>query len=272
MPFRPHFDCLWCGGAWQTRSTEDLEGWAGLCPDCLGKADDNGFLRMRLRTALRERSAAAPAEVRGGAASAATNHPPGDWEDWYLRRVPFSRGPLYDGPWSMELDEATRWLDDQPLSGVIVELGAGMGWWTALLAEKGELWLYDDDGASLDAARRRLMAHGLLAHLHQRDVLAVPDKAVDVVFAAYLLGRAEKPAQLDAHAAAAAAWLKPGGSFVFIEARPDAAGGPLDGPGGRLWPHQPATLRRHLLDAGFDRVEMTETRSAFLLGQAVRSA
>ena len=174
MPFRRRFDCLWCGRTWGTRSDDDLEGWAALCPDCLAKADDNGFLRGRVRTALRDRSAAA--ERAPG--------PPGDWEDWYLRRGRYARGPIHDGPWTMELDEVTRWVDGLTLGGVIVELGAGMGWWTGLLAEKGELWVYDSDGASLDAARTRLMAHGLLAHLHQRDPLATPDKQVDAVFAA----------------------------------------------------------------------------------------
>ena len=170
MPFRRRFDCLWCGQAWGTRSDDDLEGWAALCPDCLAKADDNGFLRNRLRTALRDRAASASAAVAG------TSGPAGDWEDWYLRRGRYARGPIHDGPWTMELDEVTRWVDGLSLAGTLVELGAGMGWWTALLADKGELWVYDRDGASLDAARTRLMAHGLLAHLHERDPLARPDK------------------------------------------------------------------------------------------------
>ena len=59
MPFRASFSCLWCGAEHTTRSADDLEGWAQLCPDCVGKAGDNGFLRFRLRQALTERSASA---------------------------------------------------------------------------------------------------------------------------------------------------------------------------------------------------------------------
>ncbi|MGD8684568.1 MAG: class I SAM-dependent methyltransferase [Chloroflexota bacterium] len=259
MPFRRRFDCLWCGRTWETRADGDLEGWAALCPECLGKADDNGFLRGRLRTALRDRSAAAAADRTAR----------GDWEDWYLRRGRFARGPVYDGPWSMELDEVTRWVDGLHLAGVLVELGAGMGWWTALLAEKGELWLYDDDPASLDAARTRLMAHGLLAHLHQRHPLAPADREVDTVFAAYLLGRAQTQAELDRAVAVARSWLKPGGSFVFVEALPGDGEGPIVGPAGPLLPRDPEWLGGHLVAGGFEQVEVGATRTAFVFGEAV---
>jgi SAM-dependent methyltransferase len=256
MPFRRRFDCLWCGRTWGTRSDDDLEGWAALCPDCLAKADDNGFLRGRVRTALRDRSAAA--ERAPG--------PPGDWEDWYLRRGRYTQGPIHDGPWTMELDEVTRWVDGLSLGGTLVELGAGMGWWTGLLAEKGELWVYDSDGASLDAARTRLMAHGLLAHLHERDPLARPDRTADVVFAAYLLGATSSDEALDARLATITDWLEPGGSFVFIEAQGRAV---IDGPGGEMRAWDPEGLGGHLVAQGFGPVEIASTQRSFVFGEAL---
>ncbi len=285
MPFRSRFDCLWCGQPWEVRAGDDLEGWAALCPECLGKADDNGFLRARLRAGLRERAAStspepSPIAEPAGPAPSATSpepgatsaEPPGDWEDWYLRRAGFSRGPVYDGPWTMELEQVTSWVDAQPLSGEIVELGAGMGWWTGLLAGKGELWVYDDDDASLEAARKRLMAHGLLAHLHLRQPLAPPDRPVDAVFAAYLLAGAGPADALGARIAVAMAWLRPGGSFVFVEARPVEGEAATAGPAGHLWAHPAAALGERLAAAGASAVEMAETRSAFVYGRAVRAA
>ena len=256
MPFRRRFDCLWCGRTWGTRSDDDLEGWAALCPDCLAKADDNGFLRSRVRTALRDRAAAAER----------TAGPPGDWEDWYLRRGRYARGPIHDGPWTMELDEVTRWVDGLSLGGTLVELGAGMGWWTGLLAEKGELWVYDSDGASLDAARTRLMAHGMLAHLHERDPLARPDKTVDVVFAAYLLGATSSDEALDSRLATITDWLVPGGSFVFVEAQGRAV---IDGPGGEIRAWDPESLGGHLVAQGFGPVEIAGTQRSFVFGEAL---
>ena len=66
MPFRSAFACLWCGRRHRVRGPGDLEGWAQLCPECLGRAGDNEFLRFRLKRALTERAAEAhlPAEER----------------------------------------------------------------------------------------------------------------------------------------------------------------------------------------------------------------
>ena len=74
MPFRATFDCLWCGTAHTCRGSDDIEGWAQLCPNCIGKAGDNGFLRFRLRDAITERGRAGvpvPAGTRPAAANAA---------------------------------------------------------------------------------------------------------------------------------------------------------------------------------------------------------
>ena len=65
------------------------------------------------------------------------------------------------------------------LGGEIVELAAGTGWWSPLLASQGELSLYDASPAALERARERLVAHDLRAHLHVRDAWAEPDRAVD---------------------------------------------------------------------------------------------
>lgn len=75
MPFRPAFDCLWCGKHHTTRATDDLEGWAQLCPDCIGRAADNEFLRFRLRRALSERSASAAATASTSVTSGTAPQP-----------------------------------------------------------------------------------------------------------------------------------------------------------------------------------------------------
>jgi ubiquinone/menaquinone biosynthesis C-methylase UbiE len=243
---RPTFDCLWCGRSWTIRSADDLEGWAKLCPDCLGKAGENAFLRFRLKDALAARAASHKAE---GATPAAVDTDPlgppdaaaaaemvayyearaGEYDDWYLRRGRYARGAIHDTAWNAELDAAGRWLDALPIGGEIVELAAGTGWWSPLLASKGELWLYDATEAPLERARDRLLAHNLRAHIHIRDAWAEPDRQVDAVVLGFWLSHVDRD-RTAAFLALARRWLKPGGTFAIIDSLPDPQSGAEDHP------------------------------------------
>jgi SAM-dependent methyltransferase len=317
MPFRSTFDCLWCGASHVVRGTDDLEGWAQLCPECIGKAGDNGFLRFRLRQALTERAGgakvaaepaappvvaaptepAAPAEPVAPEPVAPPAAPPfgiaddmvayyearaPEYDDWYLRRGRYARGAIHDAAWNAELDAAGRWLDAVPFSGEIVELAAGTGWWSTLLASKGELSLYDTSPAALDRARERLVAHQLRAHLHVRDVWAEPDRAVDGVFTGFWLSHVERD-RLAAFLALVRRWLRPGGTVAFIDSLPDPASGAADNPvaaddrsvrrldDGREFEivkvyRSAAEFAEALRAAGFVDVEVSATGRFFVLG------
>ncbi|MGH2464763.1 MAG: class I SAM-dependent methyltransferase [Candidatus Limnocylindrales bacterium] len=301
MVFRATFDCLWCGSAHAVRAADDLEGYAQLCPACIGRAGENGFLRFRLKSALAERSAALASR---------TSPPPGpelveagpdedlsaemrayyearaaEYDDWYLRRGRYSRGPVHDLAWNADLDAATLWLDALPIRGEIVELAAGTGWWSTLLAGKGVLSIYDANEGPLDRARERLVAHGLRAHIHVRDAWAEPDRPVDAVFCGFWLSHIPRR-RLAEFFALVRAWLKPGGTFAFIDSRPDPHSGAADQPisaeaevssrrlaDGRefrvvkvYW--QPAELEAALLAAGFTTAEVRTTSRFFLIGSA----
>ncbi len=208
-----------------------------------------------------------------------------EYDDWYLRRGRYAHGPVHDMAWQMELDAATTWLDRMPLRGEIVELAAGTGWWSALLATKGELHAYDAAAAPLDRARDRLLAHRLRAHLHVRDAWAAPDRAVDALFTGFWLSHVPR-ARLAEFLAIVRAWLKPGSPFVAIDSLPDPASGTLDrlpAPGpdlslrrladGREFtipkvPYTPGELADALREAGFEAVDVRTTGRFFLLASA----
>ena len=212
----------------------------------------------------------------------------GEYDDWYLRRGRYAHGPVHDLAWQMELDAATTWLDGLPLRGEIVELAAGTGWWSALLATKGELHAYDAAAAPLDRARDRLLAHRLRAHLHVRDAWAAPDRAVDALFAGFWLSHVPRP-RLGEFLALARAWLKPGATFAAIDSLPDPASGTVDrlpAPGpdlsrrrladGREFTipkvlYSPAELASALAAAGFASVDVRTTGRFFLLASAMAS-
>lgn len=288
MPFRTSFDCLWCGTAWTVRGTDDVEGWAQLCPDCIGRAGENEFLRFRLRQALTERSQAPGVQSEAAVADEMRAYYEArapEYDDWYLRRGRYSRGAVHDAAWNAELDVAGRWLDALPFNGEIVELAAGTGWWSPLLASKGTLSLYDASEAPLERARERLLAHGLRAHLHVRDAWEEPDRTVDGVFAGFWLSHVEA-GRLPAFLALVRRWLKPGGLFAAIDSLPDPQSGASDNPppnadgtavrrlaDGREFRivkvfHPPAELGAALQAAGFVDVEVIPSGRFFLLARA----
>ncbi len=290
--FQPEFNCLWCGRPHRTRSTDDLEGWARLCSDCVGRAQDNDFLRFRLREGLRKRSEAQRAESRAAHESddeALRNYYRArapEYDDWYLRRGRYSRGVIADAAWNADLDAATLWLDALPLHGEIVELAAGTGWWSPLLAQKadhGGLWLYDAVEEPLDKARDRLVAHGLAAHIHLRDAWVEPDRQVDAVFTGFWLSHVPRQ-RLDEFLALCRRWLKPGGTFAFIDSRADPESGAADHPApaddrsvrrtadGREFTipkiyYEPGELEAGLSRSGFEPAQVATTSRFFLLGR-----
>jgi demethylmenaquinone methyltransferase/2-methoxy-6-polyprenyl-1,4-benzoquinol methylase len=294
------FDCLWCGRSWTVRAPDDLEGYALLCPDCLGKAGDNAFLRFRLRSALEARAAAVAhdATTEPRSAEAGSVDPDldrtmidyytaraGEYDDWYLRRGRYERGPIHDAAWNAELDAAGRWLDGLTIAGRIVELAAGTGWWSPLLASKGELWLYDAAEAPLERARERLLAHHLRAHIHLRDAWAEPEgDPADAVFAGFWLSHVARDRTV-AFLVAARRWLRPGGRLAIIDSLPDPQSGAVDHPtptgdlalrrldDGREFTivkvHRSADeLRAALATAGYDAPEVDSTGRFFVLATA----
>ncbi|MBA2570424.1 MAG: class I SAM-dependent methyltransferase [Chloroflexi bacterium] len=307
MPFREGFDCLWCGQAHRTRSGSDIEGWASLCPDCVGRAGDNGFLRFRLRQALEERGRATAHEADGGVAVAAPVGPSApaqvtpeeidaDMKAYYAARAPeydqvyLHRGREADGKvldlwFDHEIDELTQWLDGLPFRGEIVEIAAGTGWWSPLLAQKGELSIYDVTPEPLEIARQRLVAHGLRAHIHVRDAWEEPDRQVDGVFCGFWLSHVSRQ-RLGSFLGIVARWLKPGGTFAFLDERAGTVGvdpgvDPATGTSVRRLDdgrefritkvyYAPDELRSALLQAGFATAEIRQTERFFLMGSATR--
>lgn len=270
------FNCLWCGRPHTTRSADDLEGWARLCPECVGRAQDNEFLRFRLREGLRLRADAAATkavedeELRAYYAARAP-----EYDQFYVGERP----PLERAHFDSDLDAATLWLDSLPIRGEIVELAAGTGWWSPLLAQKGELWLYDVSDEVLVRARDRLLAHGLRAHIHIRDAWAEPDRQVDALFCGAWLSHVRR-ARLGEFLAIVRRWLKPGGLFAFIDELRQPEHTPVADErqqrqlsDGRTFEiikvfYEPAELRQALLSAGFADANVSTTSRFFVLGEA----
>ena len=129
------------------------------------------------------------------------------------------------------------------------------------------------------------MAHELRAHLHVRDAWAEPEFAADALFAGFWLSHVPR-ARLSAFLELVHGWLRPGGTFAFIDSRYDPQSSARDHrhdpaadvalrrlDDGREFTipkvfYDPEELETALRVAGFATAGVTTTPRFFLLGQA----
>jgi demethylmenaquinone methyltransferase/2-methoxy-6-polyprenyl-1,4-benzoquinol methylase len=209
----------------------------------------------------------------------------GEYDDWYLRRGRYSHGPYADAAWAAELDQATRWLGALSMDGEIVELAAGTGWWSAVLATKGQLTIYDAVQEPLEIAAERLAALGRRARVEVRDAWAEPDRQVDALFCGFWLSHVPR-ARLGEFLGVCSGWLKPAGVLAFIDSRLDPESSAINHPrpaddlsvrrlnDGREFVipkvyYQLQELTAALSAAGFESADVVTTARFFLLGTAV---
>jgi demethylmenaquinone methyltransferase/2-methoxy-6-polyprenyl-1,4-benzoquinol methylase len=210
----------------------------------------------------------------------------GEYDDWYLRRGRYSHGPAEDDAWRLDLDAAADWLSRRSLRGRIVELAAGTGWWSPILARMGALTLLDAASEPLAIARARLDAAGLVAELQVRDAWAEPFGAADGLFTGFWISHIDR-SRLDEFFGLAFRWLAPGGHLAFIDSRSDSASSAQDHrpPEGEVQVRRlndgssfqvrkvfygPAELSAALRKAGFVDIEVQATARFFVLGSARR--
>ncbi len=208
----------------------------------------------------------------------------GEYDDWYLRRGRNSHGSTSDAAWRADLEAAADWLGSRPFGGDIVELAAGTGWWSPLLARCGKLTILDAAPEPLSLARARLAAAGLDVEARVRDVWAEPDRSVNGLFCGFWISHVDR-ARLAEFLGIVARWLVPGGLFAFIDSRRD----PESGARGHRPPendvqmrrlddgstyqvrkiyYEPADLASALERAGFSDVDVSTTARFFVLGSA----
>ena len=211
-----------------------------------------------------------------------------EYDDWYLRRGRYAHGEAADEAWAAELDAAEAWLRGVPIRGDIVELAAGTGWWSAVLARLGNVSLYDANPEPLAIAAERLRRLGLSGRVEVRDAWAAPDRQVDALFMGFWLSHVART-RLGEFLSLCREWLRPRGTLAFIDSRLDPESSarnhaaPSDDTSVRklndgreftitkiYW--QPDELETALRRAGFAHPKLVVTPRFFLLGSAMASS
>lgn len=107
----------------------------------------------------------------------------GEYDEWWDRRGRYDRGPDANARWFAEVADVCSVFDRLPLDGHVLELAAGTGYWTELLARRARhVTVLDGAAEMLERNRVRL---GDLAHRvehHQVDLFTwEPEQRYDAL-------------------------------------------------------------------------------------------
>jgi demethylmenaquinone methyltransferase/2-methoxy-6-polyprenyl-1,4-benzoquinol methylase len=207
-----------------------------------------------------------------------------EYDDYYTRAGQFDQGATAEFEWSGELDEATRAMPLDRLEGDVLEIAAGTGWWTALLAQHAHTVAAIDAAPEMLEVNAERTAQLDNVQLIEADVFAFePGRTFDTIFFAFWLSHVPL-ALFDEFWSRVASWLSPDGRAIFIDNLESSAPSIQERPTEdeselmqrtlkdgrqftivkRVW--TPDTLRRRLTPAW--RVDADATEHFFLYGTA----
>lgn len=150
-----------------------------------------------------------------------------EYDDWWERRGRYDSGPPHTAIWRAEIGVVADWLARCSPRGEALELAAGTGNWTRLLAPLVDrLLALDASPETLAVASTKLQRADLdrgRVELRVADVFTFqPDRTFDTVFFSFWLTHVPD-AMLEAFWALVAGCLAPGGQVLFVDNAPPTA-------------------------------------------------
>jgi demethylmenaquinone methyltransferase/2-methoxy-6-polyprenyl-1,4-benzoquinol methylase len=156
-----------------------------------------------------------------------------EYDEWFLRRGRYDRGPELNRQWFSEAEEVARSLQVFHPSGRVLELACGTGLWTQELARCAGAITAVDASAEMLALNRARMGAFPVRYV-QADLFSwQPDARYDVVFFGFWLSHVP-PDRFDAFWDLIRSCLAPEGRVFFVDSLYDetstAADHRLEGP------------------------------------------
>lgn len=107
----------------------------------------------------------------------------GEYDEWWERRGRYDRGTDANKQWFAEISDVRAAFDTLPLDGHVLELAAGTGYWTELLARRAEhVTVLDGAAEMLERNRARLGALANRVEHHQVDLFTwEPEQRYDAL-------------------------------------------------------------------------------------------
>jgi SAM-dependent methyltransferase len=169
-----------------------------------------------------------------------------EYEDCYLRRGRYDRGPEANAEWFAETARLEAAVDRFDASGTVLELACGTGLWTRFLAPRAKCLVAVDSSANvLELNRKRYGAPNV--DYRQADIFdwAPPaGERFDAIFFGFFISHIP-PSMFAGFWQDLGRWLAPGGSVFFCD---DAAGSERPFSGQRVQDAPGFALKRGLSD------------------------
>jgi demethylmenaquinone methyltransferase/2-methoxy-6-polyprenyl-1,4-benzoquinol methylase len=203
-----------------------------------------------------------------------------EYDDGYTRTGLHDRGEEVNQSWRADVDRLERLFDEAPISGDVVELAAGTGYWTERLVGRcRSLCVIDGSSAMLDVHRERLGPRAANVDYQVGDLFEwQPEREWDACVFTFWLSHV--PDELIAgFLRAVAASLRPGGAVCFV----DKAAGAETAPervertlnDGRCFTiidhHRPAARLVEVFGAAGLDIDVETIGDRFCLGHAIKA-
>jgi 2-polyprenyl-3-methyl-5-hydroxy-6-metoxy-1,4-benzoquinol methylase len=146
-----------------------------------------------------------------------------EYDEWWQRSGRYDRGPDATGRWHAEVAQVEAELSRVALTGDVLELASGTGWWTERLARSARhLTCIDASAETIEINRARLTSAGLTLPRYELANLFewTPAATFDAVFFSFWLSHVPND-RVESFWTKVAAALRPGGRAFFIDSLPD---------------------------------------------------
>jgi SAM-dependent methyltransferase len=141
-----------------------------------------------------------------------------EYDDAYERRGQYDRGPDGNESWRAEMTELTAAFDALAITGDVLELAAGTGYWTErLVATCASLTAIDGSAETLAVCRQRLGSKAATVDFQVADLFEwEPAREWDACFFGFWICKVPD-ARMAGFLRAVAGALRPGGTVSFVD-------------------------------------------------------
>lgn len=151
----------------------------------------------------------------------------GEYDDWWYRRGRYDRGPEANASWFSETKLVMGILDELSLRGEVLELAAGTGIWTELLAKTAMSVTAVDSSARVIALNRARVNNNRVTYVRADLFSWRPSRLYDAVVFCFWISHVPKE-RLAEFVAMVSGSLRPGGKVFFVDSLREPTGTAID--------------------------------------------